>query len=347
MEKKSVITIKKSSFSFMAERNTTLLDAALKENINLPHGCKSGACGTCIANVIEGNIKNKGPETTKISKTILLCQSYAASKKIVLEYPTEKLNMIKVHSKNKKVINPKDFLLQVVGNKSVTPLIKELSFFVPPKLNLQFLAGAHMEIYNNRNDISKKYSIVNSPGKLNNLKKNILKFLITKNDRKGISQFIHNEVKVGDILRVKGPFFSFQYSINNNKPILGIAGGSGLSPILSIIKDILHKNIDLSIILFLSVRNREEILEMDTLHKLKQEYKSFSFKIALTREKPIQNSQFLFGRVNSSLQKIFKDLSTHQILIAGSEKFVETSYDHVIKLSANKNNIFYEKFTRN
>ena len=85
MEKKSVISIKKSSFKFIAKSNTTLLDAALKENINLPHGCKSGACGSCIANVIEGNIKNKGPETTTISNTILLCQSYAASKKIVLE----------------------------------------------------------------------------------------------------------------------------------------------------------------------------------------------------------------------------------------------------------------------
>ena len=85
MEKKSVISIKKSSFTFEAESNLTLLDAALKENINLPHGCKSGACGSCIAYLIEGNIKNEAAQTTTISNTILLCQSYAASKKIVLE----------------------------------------------------------------------------------------------------------------------------------------------------------------------------------------------------------------------------------------------------------------------
>ena len=43
----------------------------------------------------------------------------------------------------------------------------------------------------------KKYSIVNAPAKFNNLNKNILKFLITKNERKGLSQFIHDIVKVG------------------------------------------------------------------------------------------------------------------------------------------------------
>ena len=67
--------------------------------------------------------------------------------------------------------------------------------------------------------------------------------------------------------------------------------------------------------IFLSVRNRDEILEMNTLYKLKEKYKNFSFKITLTREKPFPNSQFLYGRVDVSLQKIFKDLSTHQVLI--------------------------------
>ena len=47
--------------------------------------------------------------------------------------------------------------------------------------------------------------------------------------------------KTGDILKLKGPFLSFQYKINSNKPILAIAGGSGISPILSIVKSALLK----------------------------------------------------------------------------------------------------------
>ena len=126
-----------------------------------------------------------------------------------------------------------------------------------------------MEIYDN-NDYAKKYSIVNAPAKLNNLNKNILKFLITKNERKGLSQFIHDIVKVGDILKLKGPYLSFQYNINKNKPILAIAGGSGISPILSIVKSALFKNKNLNVMIFQSVRNRQEILEMASLYNLKE-----------------------------------------------------------------------------
>ena len=51
-----------------------------------------------------------------------------------------------------------------------------------------------------------------------------------------ISQHLHDLVKVGDILKLKGPFLSFQHEINHKLPILAIAGGTGLSPILSILK---------------------------------------------------------------------------------------------------------------
>ena len=64
----------------------------------------------------------------------------------------------------------KDYFLQVVGNKSVTPLVKELSFFVPVKLNFKFQAGSHMEIYD-KNELSRKYSIINSPEHSGYLKK--------------------------------------------------------------------------------------------------------------------------------------------------------------------------------
>ena len=59
MEKKSIISIKNTSIRFIAEDDTiTLLDAALNSNVNLPHGCKSGVCGSCKAELIEGNVKN-------------------------------------------------------------------------------------------------------------------------------------------------------------------------------------------------------------------------------------------------------------------------------------------------
>ena len=94
----------------------------------------------------------------------------------------------------------------------------------------------------------------------------------------------------------------------------------------------------------------KEFLKVDNVtFSPNQKYliKNVSFKITLTREELKQNSLFLFGRVNTSLQKVFKDLSTHQLLIAGADAFVDASYKHAIKLNANENNIFFEKFSSN
>ena len=192
---------------------------------------------------------------------------------------------------------------------------------------------------------TRQYSILNSPNKSRRLNKNIIKFLIVCHDKSGLSNIVHNKIKPGDLIKLKGPYRSFQYRIDNNKPIIGIAGGTGISPIISIIKNILEDNSKLTVLIFLSVRNRDEILEMDNLMQIKDKYKNFNFKITLTRETDLINSIFLSGRVNLSLQKVFKDLSTHKVLIAGSDGFVESAYKHATELNAKEENIFYEKFS--
>ena len=81
-----------------------------------------------------------------------------------------------------------------------------------------------------------------------------------------------------------------------------------------------------------------KFVKMNTLYKLKEKYENFSFKITF-----FPNSQFLHGRVDVSLQKIFKDLSTHQVLISGSDGFVEASYNHALKLNAPKEKYIMKK----
>ena len=348
MEKKYLISIKDSNIKFNAKNNNySILDSAIASNIILPHGCKSGACGSCASKLTKGTISNKNSELISKNNSILLCQSFPNSKEVIIEYTSDELKILKEKNRNNFKIIPKELLLQVVENKSVTPMVKELSLFVPPKLNFKFYPGSHMDLTYENNKLCRKYSIINSPNNSLNLESNIVSFLIVNHNRNGLSKIIHNKIKPGDLLKLKGPYATFQYKIKKDDPVIGIAGGTGISPILSIVKDLLNKNHTLNALIYLSVRNRDEILEMSTLFKLRQKYKNFSFKITLTREKKLPNNIFLNGRVNDNLQKIFKDLSTHKVLISGSDKFVDATYRHVLKLNALKKNIYYEKFSEN
>jgi ring-1,2-phenylacetyl-CoA epoxidase subunit PaaE len=85
---KAIINQKEHHFNVL--ENELLLDAAIRQNINIPFSCRSGMCGTCIANCNKGRVMMDDKQTflsnESIDKSkILLCQSKAISENITLE----------------------------------------------------------------------------------------------------------------------------------------------------------------------------------------------------------------------------------------------------------------------
>ena len=104
MEIKNTIFLKESNVSFLSEEAFTILEAGLKSDINLPHGCRSGYCGTCSVQLVNGRIKKldgSKVECKEKKKRILLCQSIADSKEITIEYPSHTIK--KILQENKRV----------------------------------------------------------------------------------------------------------------------------------------------------------------------------------------------------------------------------------------------------
>ena len=50
------VTISSSGHQFEAEENETILDAAIRQNIALPYGCRNGRCGSCAADLVSGDV---------------------------------------------------------------------------------------------------------------------------------------------------------------------------------------------------------------------------------------------------------------------------------------------------
>ena len=85
---KAIISQKEHHFNVL--ENEILLDAAIRQNIKIPFSCRSGMCGTCIANCNKGSVVMDDKQTflsnESIDKSkILLCQSKAISENITIE----------------------------------------------------------------------------------------------------------------------------------------------------------------------------------------------------------------------------------------------------------------------
>ncbi|WP_044874460.1 PDR/VanB family oxidoreductase [Pseudomonas sp. LFM046] len=118
-------------------------------------------------------------------------------------------------------------------------------------------AGAHLAVHLS-NGLTRQYSLFDAPGIKNSYRVAVLK----DPQSRGGSQYLHEQVKVGDKLSVSGPFNNFPLSPNSASALL-IAGGIGVTPILSMAHH-LHR-CGTSFELYYCARNLQEAAFVDLL----------------------------------------------------------------------------------
>lgn len=86
----AVITLDGAARSITMDADTSILDAALSENMDAPYACKAGVCSTCRCKVLEGDvdmIANHALEDYEVEKGyVLSCQAYAKSDRVVVDF---------------------------------------------------------------------------------------------------------------------------------------------------------------------------------------------------------------------------------------------------------------------
>lgn len=121
-----------------------------------------------------------------------------------------------------------------------------------------------------------------------------------------VSKYLCRDVKVGDVLRARGPIGKFCYEpFKDYKKLFMIAGGSGVTPFVSIIRqNAANPEMDLSLLVF--YKTQKDLISWQTLTELNQ-YPNVNIYCSLTRE-DCQDKGFLHGRCDDSM---FDSLIAH------------------------------------
>ena len=343
---KANISIKNKDLEYSIRKDKNIIQSSIEEGIKLPYSCRSGVCGTCKAKLIRGKIDkensfNHALSEEDIKKNIFLaCQSKAISRDIEIEL----ISPLPIQSDLYKNMKPRNIIAEVITARQITPLVKEIGITISRNNHFLYEAGMSVELVIPDITPNREYSIVDSPDENGNAISGILRFLVACHNNSKASAYIKKKIYVGDIITINGPFGNFSIPIKIKKPILALVGGTGISPVLSLMQKHATSESKFPIMLVSSFRNREEILMMEELQKLSFKNNMFSFKITLTREKPKNESRFLYGRIPTILNRIFVELNEHIILISGSPQFVEDCLNKVKNLNADEKNIYIEAF---
>lgn len=173
----------------------------------------------------------------------------------------------------------------------------EFSFKQGQYLNLKFLF--------NGEDLRRSYSIINAPSEENQE----LEILVKKLDQGIVSTYLNNELKVGDVVEVLSPMGHFytNYHPSNEKTYIGLAAGSGISPVLSNIKEALYQEPLSKAYLLFSNKSLNEIIFKKEIDALVEKFEGRLHVIyLLSREKHFEDELFE-GRISAEkLDLIFQ-----------------------------------------
>jgi ferredoxin-NADP reductase len=213
---------------------------------------------------------------------------------------------------------------------SDTPRVK--SFVFAPASPFSFRAGQHVDVRLTAPDgyqAERSYSIASAPERTHGIE-----LAIERLDDGEVSPFFHDVAQVGDAIELRGPIGGhFVWSVADDGPLLLLGGGSGVAPLMSMLRHRAAQRSNVPALLLFSARTWDDVIFRDELIAMHDRNDGFQIALALTRDRPRREEDF-GRRVDRGM---IKELLTRlpapprHVLICGGNPFVEAAADGAIE----------------
>ncbi|WP_409524434.1 2Fe-2S iron-sulfur cluster-binding protein [Nitrincola sp. MINF-07-Sa-05] len=317
------------------QQGDTVLGALEKAGYALPNNCRAGACGECKVKVISGQFDQGMVLDMALSQEErregygLMCMAKSLSDELTIEWGTE--------DAKPKLFPPRENQRYLVTDRiQRTPSILELRLR-PLGQIMRYWPGQYVTLGNPSAGIPTRcYSIANAPRPDGEIT-----LQITQVEAGKTSNWVHNDLTTGDMVALAGPYGTFIGDLALQTPVLCLAAGSGLAPILSLTEAAMRREYRKPVTLMFSARHEADIYDKGLMRFWETKHRNFRFKPTLTRE---EVDGYLHGRLPKVLPQVFDDLSAHSIFIAGSPEFVQQCTEAVKALGAQEEMIYTEGY---
>ena len=309
----------------------TILESALAQGIDYPHGCRSGTCGACKSFLHQGDIEMSPysefalTAEEKARGLILACRSVPWSDCTVS--PVDQDEML-VHASRNLSCNVTE-IEQVTYDTHVIRLTIEQGG------PYDFSAGQYAEV--TFGDLpARDFSMANRP------EQEVLEFHIRLVPDGLVSPYINDCLDTGDTVKVNGPLGTAYYREKHTGPIIAVAGGSGLAPIKSIVETALANGARQDIFLYFGIRDERDIYLEDYFNSLSSKNSNLSFTPVLSE--PSTDTERRTGFLADILAQDFSDLDGFKAYLAGPPIMVETSVEKLKHMGIRQQDIHADAF---
>jgi NAD(P)H-flavin reductase len=157
------------------------------------------------------------------------------------------------------------------------------------------------------------------------------------------SEYLRGQLKVGDRLTLKGPYGSF-YLRPTARPALLIAGGSGMAPMLSILREMAEQRDPRSVMFFYGARAKRDLFQLEELFGLEKLLPGFRFIPALSEPTAQDDWTGATGLITEVVAREVEDASSMEVYLCGPSAMIDSALVVLAQLGVNEDRIYYDKF---
>jgi ferredoxin-NADP reductase len=169
-----------------------------------------------------------------------------------------------------KKLHPGVLKARLISIEAVGISAKKFRFEAVDQYFPPFEAGQYVSIEFDVNDTltTRPYSILSAPYEVKAINP-YFEIVIKRTPNGLVSNYMLDKASIGDIFNVDFPHGDFYYEpLRDSKHIIGIAGGSGITPFVSIARSIVHGNLDVDLTIIYGFKNYDEAILLDELNEI-------------------------------------------------------------------------------
>jgi len=329
------ITLEPSGKTITVKEGQTILDAAIRNGIQVAYGCRHGSCSACKCQVLDGEyeIMDRVSEYSLMSFEreegfTLMCSTLVESD-LVIEVDEEEsdLPFYAVH----------DFEAEVVENKACTHDIHMIKLKLQEPESIEYASGQFFEFDIPGLEDTRAYSLANkySDG-------NILEFHI-KRVPEGKGSNYMCDLQAGDAVTGSGPYGNMQLC-NRDKDLIFIAGGSGMAPIKSLLEEVFSDYFEKEVWFFYGARSKKDLYLVEEWMELAKQHPNFHFVPALSQPEPSDEWDGETGFIADVISRNLESMSNMDAYLCGPPIMIETACDALYKGGVKGTDISYDEF---
>jgi CDP-4-dehydro-6-deoxyglucose reductase len=332
----SIVTLLPASQVLSVEDHETILDAALRAGLNLPHSCKGGHCTSCRARIVAGEVRYPDGRPLGLSEReekigiALLCQARPASADLTIE-----VREVRSPAPDVQV---KSVPCRIERMQLVAPDVMSVWLRLPATEEFHFAAGQYLDIMlpGNRR---RSFSIANPPHA-----SGLIELHIRRVASGEFTQQLFTGMKEKTLLRIEGPLGQFWFREESTRPAILIGGGTGYAPLRAMLQHLIARGDLRPLHLFWGAQNRAGLYEDALVRRWCDEHPTLTYTPVLSDPPASDDWQGRRGWVHAAALEDHPNIAAFDVYTSGPPAMVEAVRHEFIERGLPAEQLFFDSF---